>query len=205
MIKYYSDCTLPMPRFITATVDHDLTALLIEPVEVLTDADREALSQAWLSINSEWVELMGDPVAMEYGNRIQSMADIGKRLVRLRMAVESLRICVTNDMIEVVREEFPDYDFNPADADGFAQDLENVLTELVSDEIEFERLQKIAAKEQEKQGAEPPQTRQGFTDLLFEINHKEGVKYSMDDLTAADFASLIKRLKQHYKTPPKAA
>lgn len=199
-LKYYNDTSIPLTRFIDATIDKDLKALLREPLERdLTEEEAEELGQALLKINSDYLLLLEDASAMTYAQRLQRMSDLGLRLLRFRLAAESLSLVPAQlQKLEMLREEFG-YELNPMDEAQFGQDLQDVLTELISDEIELERLENIEQEEQERQKKEAPQTRSGFEELLFEINHQEGVRYSMANLTLAGFATLVKRLRMHYK------
>lgn len=201
MMKYYSDTSIPMPRFISATIDHDLKALLIDPVErELNEDEEEELQQALLKINSDYLILIEDSSASVYANRLQLIAELSLRIIRFRMLAKALATHYSQSFALELKEEFP-YSFDMLNPDALADDISNVFTELIADEIELERLQRIEALEEEKHGKTDKPTKQTFTDQLFEINHQEGVKYNLSDLTLADFAALIKRLKMHYKKP----
>lgn len=185
---YYNDCTVPMPVFIRCSIHHDYSALIISGMP--TD---EELLTAWLEINNQYVTIIGDATATTFANDINRSSQVGARIMRISMLVESLRISRNPAIIQALRDE----DFGVMlDADNeaaFTQDLDLISTILISDDIEY---QELLSKHIDKQtNPAPPPTESQYTNLLFEINKSEGIKYNMPELTAGMFAELMKRLR----------
>lgn len=188
---------MPLPPFIQATVKKDLSFLIIPGQAEVEQPTSEALNTAWLDINSEYVEIVGDVDTAAYASDLNRQTELQARLLRFKMVVLALREYPAPELIAILTEEDFGVSLDPADPEQFGKDLDRVLVELVQDEIELEKLLEKDDKSDEEKAKKPnPVTEAHYDKILLEISHKdnEGVRYTAKDLTVREYAILLNRL-----------
>jgi hypothetical protein len=202
-VDYYKDCSIPLPLFIVATVKKDMQALIKSdaPVEITEELAKD-LGNAWLDINSEFVEIVEAADTVAYVEEINRKNELQARILRVKVCVDSLRGFPMVEFVEALKEEDFGLTLDPTDPEQFAQDLERALVEIVADEIELEKIEDAERMEAEQnQKKARPQTEAHFDEMLLEISHREHLQYRASDLTARSYAHLLKRLKVHLRRP----
>lgn len=191
---------MPLPPFIQATVKKDLSFLIIPGQDEHAEQPApEQLEAAWLAINSEYVEIVGDVNTVSYAADLNRINELEARLLRLRLVIASLKeFPYQPALVDILKEEDFGLKLDADDWQQFQADLDRALVELIQDEIELEKLQeKEESDEQEEKRAPVPVTEAHFDKILIEISSKdnEGVSYKAADLTVRQYAILLNRLR----------
>jgi hypothetical protein len=195
--SYYSDCSLPFERYIRATVYGDLSALVIagHPLP-------DELETAWTAINSEFCELVGDPDTKSRHQQHNTALELSALLLRVSVLVKACRISADPRLIAALREEFEDVDFGTCDGADLEAALHQIEVEMTRHKIELQCIEaELNSMTQSKTEREPLVTEAFFYESLLEISHHEQRTIKAPEITARDYALLLKRLRRHYAAP----
>lgn len=188
---------MPLPLFIRASVKDDMHALVISGFP--TD---EELRKAWLDINSEYREIVnggGD----SYSDNLSRANYLGGKILSVHMLVQALLDTGDEDYADLLREHYPDIDFNLDDPETLLMDLESAKAEVMLEENELNEIQELMQREQAKQGGKATNTAAVFDKSLLAINRNEKMVYKAQDLTTRQYAELLNALNKAASKPQK--
>ena len=190
--SYYRTCgELPLLRFIRVMVDRDYSQLVITG----QPSDKDLLT-AWRQISLEYLIILDLPEVNRQVELRASMRVIEAKLLVVDCILTTLAILPDRFFTAQLEQLGFDLIFDPMDPIGYQRSLQSVkersgvwLIELEQKEIELAELE---TKDPEGNAF----TDDYFDDILMALSKAQGYHIKAADLTASQFAVLVKRQRQ---------
>lgn len=188
----YRSCSkLPMPAFLDALCDDNLSSLIIEG-----KATVDNLTKAWLLILSEFYELRGD------GSDGNEQWSLSRDIQKLNNHLHIIDICVKylserysesiSDSVRKLGYSFRPTSFEPVD---YIDQLNAVVQKSKTKYIQLQQLIKQLEKKMEETGNEKPK-RETFEQSIIYFEEMQGATYNIDELTVSKYIMLEKKYNQ---------
>jgi len=191
-MKLHTTCgTLKLDKFITCLIEADYSGLVIdgEPTE-------DQLSEAWVAIYQEYVELMGS-------GEDNYILVLGAEIERLRFKLLVIEQCITvlgdyysEELVLILKKMGYDFKFSPDNTDERREDLVKITSLCKSVILKYEEKTEEFNVLSENQTAEPV-TRHYFDDVLANLSKFIGSIIYPEQITVSYYTSQIKLLKKH--------
>jgi len=189
---YYRTCgALPLPRFIRIMVDRDYHQLVISG----SPSDKEMLT-AWRQISLEYLIILDIP-EVNYQVELQaSIRVLEAQLLLTGFILTTLDILPDRRLTDMLVNLGFDLVFDPMDPITYRRNLQAVRERSGAWEIELEQ-KEIELKELEEKSPEgKAYTDDYFDDILMALSKAQGYHIKAVDLTASQFAVMLKRQRQ---------
>jgi len=187
--QLYSTCgQLPLPRFIRILVDQDHSHLIISG----KPSQQEILS-AWRKINLEYITILDVPEVNFIMELQASIAVLEAKVFITDKIISTLYIIHDDRLIAMLRGLGFDFSFDPMDRLTYYKNLNDVDQQTGAWRLELEQKDAELAEVQSKDEDGKKFTDDYFDDTLMILSKSQGYHLRAIDLTASQFAVLLKR------------
>lgn len=197
----YTNCDLPQHLFERATVTGDMSFIVLEP----GDVDEEARQSAWLAINDEYLQIIGDTTSIAYSADLTNHAVVGSKVIVVQALLAMAANTPVDGVLVHLRELYPEMAFPVDDAEQLQDDLDRVALMLERDAMDYELLSKKIEQEENTAPVEQSRpTQETFDQIKIAINDHKKMVYDFTKLTTRQYALLVKSLRDIKTQEPQA-
>jgi hypothetical protein len=199
--KFYNSCSdLPLVNFERYLYGNDFTALVISG-----NPSAELMQEKGNELFSEYCELMEDEQInwlIETKNTIQKLAlkvGLCQPVISVLAKLFNSELEISQDgldtLVNILKDNGFNYDFNFHDIKGFTNDINRVKTEISGDLMLMNKLQEKINNKQ-KQSAETKNGLTFFDETLDAIGRHRKYHIPKKDLTVQQFCVMVKQMKE---------
>jgi hypothetical protein len=190
-VLYQSCSQLPLDLFISCLCEQKLLVLIIQG-----NPPADALQQAWRGIQEEYAELVKNEAQGELTELHAEVASLQNRLFRISMVVECLQVVYRGDLVELLKEEFMPFDYNPEFPAQYYRDLKatvdrtrglHLQLKLKQQELDAWYTRIASSSNTEKV------SRDKFDEILAALSESNHFMIDESKITVAQYARLLNR------------
>jgi hypothetical protein len=189
--RIYRTCSeLPLSIFIECVCDEKYDLLIIEGHPSRTD-----ISEAWLSIISEYFELRENGVG-ETWQSLKEIIRLQNHLYIVEKCIQFLHVRYSVEVAKALRSLGYVFVENPYDREKYVLILDQIAQKSKNKYIRLQQLL-VEYEQKVKDSTGSKMKRESFDEVLIEIEQMQGTSYDIRQLTVSKFILLEKKfLKQ---------
>jgi len=179
------------------TVKDFIQCTIYENYSCLGDGEPREIQNRLNDLLAQYYEAKGDEVMIERMRIGTEMTVIEVRRNVLAVLTEAISLQYDHRIADILRKLYP-YQYTPETLDN---DLEMIRRGELSYDLKYSRLTKRLEDWEKKNTTTAKQTKEqrhaAITNLIFDINHVEGVAYSINTMSVLELAVAEKRLAKY--------
>lgn len=186
---YRSLSDLPFIIFERCFIHQDYRGLLKNTPSLEEDKLNKVLTDAWFDLYSQYCDVVDDRTAIKVAKLNYQILSLAAKIEKCTLMISVLKSSRSEAMEKILSSELMGIQF----AD-FNKALSQAESRIKSHVIKLNEL--VAERDSIVPKSHKELTEQYFTDILIECSKLEGYKISKKDISALEFCSYFKRLKE---------